>query len=85
MLDMSRGLRMDGRKCPISLLALNERTDAIGASPESVHKGSTVIYAGNAQRISEGFATALRAMGVEADILPSDIAQSDTTSNPEDS
>ena len=52
---------------------------------DSVRDSSSVIYFGSTQQISEGFAIALRAMGFEAGILSSDIAQSDTTSNPEDS
>ena len=77
---------MDGRKLPISLRPLCERIDADDAAPtDSVGEGSSVVYFGNAQRISEGFAIALRAMGFDADIPPSDIALSDATSNPEES
>jgi hypothetical protein len=74
---------MDGRKSPISPSPLCGRIDADETSTDSVRESSSVIYFGSAQQISEGFAVALRAMGFEAD-LPSDIAQSDTTSNPED-
>ena len=76
---------MDGRKQPISLSDLKGRNDADAASTDSVCESSSVIYFGSAQQISEGFAIALRAMGFEAGILPSDIAQSHTTSKPEDS
>jgi hypothetical protein len=41
-----------------------------------------IILFGSVRQISEGFTIALRAMGFEA--VPSDIAQSDTTSNPEE-
>jgi hypothetical protein len=70
---------MDGRKPPISL------SDADVVPTDSIRESSSVIYFGSTQQISEGFAIALRAMGFEAGILPSDLAQSDTTSNPEDS
>jgi hypothetical protein len=77
---------MDRRKPPISLRPPCKRTDADDAAPiDSVGEDSSVIYFGNAQRISEGFAIALRMMGFEADILPSNIAQSDTISNPGES
>ena len=77
---------MDDRTPPISLRSPCERTDADDAAPtDSVGSDSSVVYFGNARRISEGFTIALRAMGFEADILPSDITQSDTSSNPEES
>ena len=74
---------MDGRKPPILPSARCGRVDADAAPIGSIHESSTVVYFGSAQQISEGFTIALRAMGFG--ILPSDIAQSDTTSNPEDS
>jgi type II secretory pathway component HofQ len=70
---------MDGRKPAISL------SNADAVPTDSVRNSSSVIYFGSTQQISEGFAVALRAMGFEAGILSSDLAQSDTTSNPEDS
>ena len=73
---------MDDRQLPISLSAPCGQTDADTALIDSVHEGSSIIYFGSAQQISEGFTIALRSMGFEA--VPSDIAQSDTTSNPED-
>ena len=73
---------MDDRRLPTSLSALCGQTDADAAPIDSVREGSSIIYFGSAQQISEGFTIALRAMGFEA--VPSDIAQSDTTSNPED-
>ena len=73
---------MDDRRPPTSLSALCGQTDADAALINSVREGSSIIYFGSAQQISEGFTIALRAMGFEA--VPSDIAQSDTTSNPED-
>jgi hypothetical protein len=75
---------MDGRKPSIPPSALHGRNDADAAPTDSACESSSVIYFGSPQQISEGFAMALRAMGFEAGILPSDTAQSDTTSNPED-
>ena len=75
---------MDGRKPSIPPSALHGRNDADAAPTNSACESSSVTYFGSAQQVSEGFAVALRAMGFEADILPSDIAPSDTTSNPED-
>ena len=69
---------MDGRKPPISL------SDADAVPTDSVRDSSSVIYFGSSRQISEGFVVALRAMGFEAGILSSDIAQFDTK-NPEDS
>jgi hypothetical protein len=63
----------------------DERTDADGATADSVRLDSSVIYFCSAEEISEGFAIALRAMGFKTEILLSDILpQSNTTSNPED-
>ena len=73
---------MDDRRPPTSLSALCGQTDADAAPIDSVREGSSIIYFGSAQQISEGFAIALRAMGFEA--MPSNIARSGTTSNPED-
>ena len=76
---------MDGRKPSISPIARYEQLDADVASIDCVRESSSVTYSGSAQRISEGFAIALRAMGVGADILPVDPAPPDTSSNLEDS
>jgi hypothetical protein len=75
---------MDGRKPPISLSALCGPIDADAVPTDSVRESPSVIYFGSAQRIGEGFAIALRAMGFEAGVPPA-IAQYDTTSNPEES
>jgi hypothetical protein len=76
---------MDGRKYPISLHDPYGGTDAVAAPTGPVHEGSSVSYFGSAQQISEGFAIALRAMGVGADILPAELAPRNTNSNREDS
>ena len=74
---------MDDRKPPISQVCV--QTDADAAPIDSVRDGSSVIYFGSAEEISEGFTIALRAMGFETEILLSDIIpQSNTPSNPED-
>ena len=74
---------MDRRTLPDSLSVTSGQTDADAVPGDSVREGSPIIYFGSAQQISEGFTIALRAMGFEA--VPSDIAQSHATSNPEDS
>jgi hypothetical protein len=75
---------MDDRKHPISLRDLCGRIDADAAPIDSLSGGSSVIYFGNAQQVSEGFAIALRAMGVGANTPPADFAPPDTNSNRED-
>jgi hypothetical protein len=72
---------MDDRQHPISLHTLDGQTDADAVPIDSVCKGSSVIYFGDAQRIGEGFALALRAMGIEA---PADLAPPNPNSNRED-
>jgi hypothetical protein len=72
---------MDGRKPPTSLRDLCGPTDADPAPTDSGPGDSSVIYFGNARQISEGFAIALRAMGVGADLLPADLAPRSTSSN----
>ena len=76
---------MDGRKLSLSPIDRCGQVDADAAPTDSVRESSSVTYSGSAQRISEGFAIALRAMGVGADILPVDPAPPDTSSNLEDS
>lgn len=76
---------MDGRRLSISPIARCGQIDADEAPTDSVRENSSVTYSGSAQRISEGFAIALRAMGFDAGLPPSDIARSDATPNPEDS
>jgi hypothetical protein len=76
---------MDGRTPPISPSVLDRPIDADAVPIDSVSGSSSVSYFGSAQQVSEGFAVALRAMGFEAGILPSGLAQYDTTSNPKES
>jgi hypothetical protein len=76
---------MDGRKPPDSLSTTFGQIDADAAPIESARERTSIVYFASAEEISEGFAIALRAMGFEADILPSAIGQPDTNSNPEDS
>lgn len=76
---------MDDRKLPISLTALCRHTDAGEARLYSVHEeSSSVVYFSRAEEISEGFTTALRAMGFDEILLSDFIPKSDTTSNPEE-
>ena len=76
---------MNRRKPPISLSAPDERIDADAAPSESAGESTSVVYFGNSQQISEGFAIALRVMGFEAGVRPTGFAQSGITSDPEDS
>ena len=76
---------MDDRKPPISQIAPCGRTDADAALIDSVSQGSSVVYFCSAEEVSEGFAIALRAMGFDEILLSDLVAQSPTTSNPEDS
>jgi hypothetical protein len=82
---------MDDRKPPISQSASCGKTDAGAALIDSVRQGSSgvqgssVVYFCSAEEVSEGFAIALRAMGFDEILLSDLVAQSPTTSNPEDS
>jgi hypothetical protein len=59
--------------------------DPIERPPAVLHReSSTIVYCGTAQDVSEGFAIALRAMGVEANFLPWDIASDTKNPNTED-
>jgi hypothetical protein len=49
-----------------------------------LRESSFIVYYGNERQVSEGFAIALRAMGVEADLFREDIAQPDNNPNRED-
>jgi hypothetical protein len=71
---------MDDRKNPISLHTLHGRTDADAAPIASVCEDSSVIYFGDPRRIGEGFAIALRVMGVDS---PADLAPPNPNSNRE--
>jgi len=75
---------MDRQKPPISLRPPFGLTDADAAPIDSVREGSSIIYFASAEKISEGFAITLRAMGVGADILPANLAPPNTSSNEED-
>jgi hypothetical protein len=76
---------MDDRKPPISQSARCGKNDAEAALIDSVRQGSSVVYFCSAEEVSEGFAIALRAMGFDEILLSDLVAQSPTTSNPEDS
>jgi hypothetical protein len=52
--------------------------DQVEQLPASPLREGSVVYCGNVRQVSEGFAIALRATGVGADILPA------TSSNRED-
>ena len=81
---------MDDRKPLISQSAPGGKTDADAAPIDSVRQGSSVVqglsvvYFCSAEEVSEGFAIALRAMGFDEILLSDLVAQSPTTSNPEE-
>jgi hypothetical protein len=53
--------------------------------PTGLHRErSTTTYCGTEQQVSEGFAIALCAMGIETNLLPWDIAPDTTVPNTED-
>ena len=82
---------MDDQKPPVSPSDACGKTDADAAPIDSVRQGasvvegSSVVFFGSAEEVSEGFAIALRAMGFDEILLPDLIAQRDATSNPEES
>jgi hypothetical protein len=51
---------------------------------DHIHEGSFVVYCGKVEQVSEGFAIALRAMGVEANFSQVDIALPAISPNTED-
>jgi hypothetical protein len=72
---------MDSRNHPKSSNFSDGQTDADAAPIDPVHEDSSIIYFCSAEEVSEGFAIALRAMGVGADLLPADLAPRGTSSN----
>jgi hypothetical protein len=59
--------------------------DQVDRSPaDHLHESSLVVYCGNVQQVSEGFAIALRAMGVEANFSQVNIALPATSPTRED-
>ena len=75
---------MDSRNHPKSSNFSDGQTDADAAPIDPVHEDSSIIYFCSAEEVSEGFAIALRAMGVGADILPADPAPPNPGLNQED-
>jgi hypothetical protein len=77
---------MDGRR---PTFPLNQRCEPIGSDAAPVaetvqRESSPVVYCGGDQRVSEGFAIALRVMGLDANFLPVGIALANDTPNTED-
>jgi len=76
---------MDDRKHTKSQRARGRRGDAGVAPPaDPASTNSSVVFFSSAEEVSEGFATALRAMGFDEVLLSELIPQSGTTSNPEE-
>ena len=75
---------MDSRNHPKSSNFSDGQTDADAALIDPVREDPSIIYFCSAEEVSEGFAIALRAMGFDEILLSALIAQSATTSNPEE-
>ena len=63
---------MDDRRptFPIDELGEPIGSDAAAAAENVQHESLPVVYCGSGQQVSEGFAIALRIMGVDASFLP---------------
>ena len=72
---------MDSRNHPKSSNFSDGQTDADAAPIDPVHEDSSIIYFCSAEEVSEGFAIALRIMGVDANFSPASTALA--TSNPD--
>jgi hypothetical protein len=60
-------------------------SDPIERLPTGLHhQSSTITYCGTEQQVGEGFAIALRAIGIETNFLPWGIAPGTTIPNRED-
>jgi hypothetical protein len=86
MLDSSRRLRVDVRT---PTFPLHELCDPIGSDAAPIarnvqRESSLVVYCGTDQQVSEGFAIALRMMGLDGNFLPVGIALATNTLNTED-
>jgi hypothetical protein len=68
---------------------LHERCKPIGSDAAPIAQNvqpesSQIVYCGADQQVSEGFAIALRIMGLDANFLPVGIAPATSTPNTED-
>jgi hypothetical protein len=59
-----------------------DQVERLSADPP--RESSLIVYCGSEQEVREGFAIALRAIGVEVNILVADIVPSAVSSNRED-
>jgi hypothetical protein len=99
MLDSSRRLRMDESQPsfpqhdPCGRIDADAVPVAAGVQPPTEpddklaalqRESTTIVYCGSAQVVSEGFAIALRAMGVDTDFLPVHLALPTENSNRKD-
>ncbi len=75
---------MDSRNHPKSSNFSDGQTDADAAPIDPVREDSSIIYFCSAEEVSEGFAIALREMAFDESLLSDLVAQSPTTSNPEE-
>jgi hypothetical protein len=59
-------------------------SDAAPIAQNVQRESSLIVYSGTDRQVSEGFAIALRIMGLDASFLPVGIALATNTPNPED-
>ena len=77
---------MDDRRPRFSPHELSEPigTDAAPIAPNVHRESSLVVYCGTDQHVGEGFAIALRIMGLDANFLPAGGALATNSPNTED-
>jgi len=78
MVDVRRPADLDDKL----VVPTRYQVERLPADP--LRESSVIVYCGNEQQVSEGFAIALRAMGVEANIFHEGIALPANNPNRED-
>jgi hypothetical protein len=78
----TRGVRHSVDRDDKLVVPTRDQVERLSAHP--LRESSVVVYCGNEQQVSEGFALALHAMGIEANILPVGIAPATNNPNRED-
>jgi hypothetical protein len=86
MLDSSRRLRVDDRRpaFPHHKLCDPIDSDAAPMAEDVQRQSSLAVYCGTDQQVTDGFAIALRIMGLDANFLPVGIALATNIPNTED-
>jgi hypothetical protein len=74
---------MDDRR---PTLFLHDRCEPTGSdtAPENVRRTGSLVYCGTDRQVSEGFAIALRVMGLDTSFLHAGVAPATNTPNSED-